>query len=113
MGRVKSPSTVRDPVLKDFLKRIEPVRTQILRLVLFGSRARADHRLDSDYDVLVIVARKENSLLDALYESVMDVLLAHGRLISLKVFEEREFARLQALQTPFTKRISEEGKPLG
>lgn len=102
-----------DPVLEDFLRRIAPVRPKIHRLLLFGSRARRTHRLDSDYDVLLVVSKKDETLRDALYEAVMDVLLARGRLVSLKVFEEREFARLQALWTPFMQHISEEGIPLG
>lgn len=102
-----------DPVVKDFLQGIAGVRPQIRRLVLFGSRAKGTHRFDSDYDILVVAEKKEPALLDALYESVMDVLLAHGRLVSLKVFEEREFHRLQDLQTPFMTHIKEYGQPLG
>lgn len=102
-----------DQVLRDFLQSIDGIRPQIRQLILFGSRARGDHRLESDYDVLVVVARKEPALLDALYEGVMDVLLAHGRLVSLKVFSETEFKRLMDLRTPFMARIAEEGKSLG
>ena len=102
-----------DAVLRDFLKGIASVRPQIHRLILFGSRARGTHQLDSDYDLLLVVSKKEATLQDALYEAVMEVLLAHGRLVSLKVFEEREFARLQALQTPFMKHIANEGVSLG
>ena len=43
----------------------------------------------------------------------MDVLLTHGRLISLKVVEAREFARLRALGTPFMTRVTAEGLPVG
>jgi uncharacterized protein len=102
-----------DSVLQDFLRGIASVRSQIRRLVLFGSRARGNHRTDSDYDVLVVVMKKDNQLRDALYDAVMDVLLAHGRLVSLKIYDEREFARLQFLQPPFMKRIADEGILLG
>ncbi len=102
-----------DPVVRDFLKGIEGVRPEIRRLVLFGSRVRGTYRLDSDYDVLVVVERKVPSVLDVLYESVMDVLLAHGRLVSLKVFEEGEFARLQGMQTPFMKDLGLHGQRIG
>ena len=104
---------IHDPVLRDFLKGIEGIRPEIRRLVLFGSRARGTYRLDSDYDILVVVERKVPSVLDALYESVMDVLLAHGRLVSLKVFEEREFVRLQGMQTPFMKDLVHHGQRIG
>jgi len=104
---------IHDSVLRDFLKGIEGIRPEIRRLVLFGSRARGTYRLDSDYDILVVVERKAPSVLDALYESVMDVLLAHGRLVSLKVFEEGEFARLQGMQTPFMKDLVQHGQRIG
>lgn len=106
--------TVKDDlVLNEFLERITPVRARIQRLILFGSRARGTHRLDSDYDLLLVVSRKDDALLDVLYEAVMDVLLAHGRLVSLKVFPEQEFARLQALQTPFMEHVNREGIIIG
>ena len=106
-------SETQDPVLRDFVKGIASVRPEIQRLILFGSRARGTHRLDSDYDLLLVVPRKNDRLRDTLYEAVMDVLLAHGRLVSLKIYDEREFARLQLLQTPFMKRIADEGILLG
>jgi len=102
-----------DPVLEDFLKRIDPVRQEIKQIVLFGSRARGDCALDSDYDVLLVVLKKSDRLIDVLYEAVMDVLLACGRLVSLKVFEEKEFTRLRALHTPFMKEVEQEGIRLG
>ncbi|MEW6248880.1 MAG: nucleotidyltransferase domain-containing protein [Nitrospirota bacterium] len=102
-----------DPILDEFLERIAPVRPQIKRIVLFGSRARGTHRPDSDYDLLLVVSRKDDALLDVLYEAVMDVLLEHGRLVSLKVFPEQEFARLQALQTPFMEHVNREGVLVG
>jgi predicted nucleotidyltransferase len=102
-----------DPILRDFFQGIVGVRSQILQLILFGSRARDDHRMESDYDILVVVPRKRPELLDAMYEVVLDVLLTHGRLISLKIFSEAEFTRLKDLRTPFMERIAEEGKILG
>jgi len=102
-----------DAVLIEFLGRIAPLRGQIRRLILFGSRARGTHQFASDYDVLVVVSRKTDALFDALYDAVMDVLLSHGRLVSLKVFEEAEFHRLQELRTPFMQRIEQEGVSIG
>lgn len=111
--RSMNSATSDDPVLQDFLKGIEQVRPLISKVILFGSRAKGTHRLDSDYDLLLVVDRKEEALLDRLYEAVMDVLLAHGRLISLKIFPKAEFDRLQALHTPFMTQIAEEGVPIG
>jgi predicted nucleotidyltransferase len=108
-----TPSTAIDPVLNDFLERIASVRPQIKWIVLFGSRARGTHRPDSDYDLLLVVSKKDEALLDVLYDAVMDVLLEHGRLVSLKVFPEQEFARLRALRTPFMEQVNREGILVG
>lgn len=102
-----------DVVLNDFLTRIAVVRPQIHRLILFGSRVRGTHRADSDYDLLLVVKRKDEALIDQLYEAVIDVLLSHGRLISLKIYETQDFGRLQSLDTPFMRHIAEEGLALG
>lgn len=112
-GAAVRTGPVREAVLAAFLEGIRSVRPHICRLLLFGSRARGDHRTDSDYDVLVLVTRKSPEVLDALYETVLDVLLTHGRLISLKIFEEQEFGRLRVLGTPFARRVVAEGQPLG
>ena len=105
-------TTSTDVVLADFLNRIEAVRPMIDRLILFGSRARGDHRPDSDY-YLLIVAHRDPGLLDTLYDAVIDVRLTHGRLVSLKVLDQRELERLRALATPFVNRVSAEGVPVG
>ena len=102
-----------DRVIEDFLKRIDPVRQEIKQIVLFGSRARGDYGFDSDYDLLLVVSNKNGQLIDVLYEAVMDVLLECGRLVSLKVYEEKEFTRLQALHTPFMQQLEREGILLG
>lgn len=74
------PSIEADSVLRDFLGKIASVRPRIKRIVLFGSRARGTERPDSDYDLLLVVMHTDDALVDVLYEAVMDVLLAHGRL---------------------------------
>ncbi|MCP9456378.1 MAG: nucleotidyltransferase domain-containing protein [Nitrospira sp.] len=107
------PSIESDPIFHAFLERIASVRPMIKRIILFGSRARGTHRPDSDYDVLLVVSRKDEALLDVLYDAVMDVLLEHGRLVSLKVFPEQEFSRLQSLRTPFMEQVNREGVHIG
>ena len=102
-----------DDTVRFFLERIVAVRAGIHELVLFGSRARGDAKPDSDYDILVIVPAKSRGLRDALYDAVMDTLLAKGRLVSLKIFPESEFDRLRRLSTPFFERIQAEGVTIG
>lgn len=70
-------------------------------------------RTDSDYDLFLVVKKREAKLVDALYEAVIDVLLATGRLISLKIFPEEEFVRLSKMGTPFMKAVQNEGIDIG
>lgn len=103
-----------DPIIKRFFEKAGPVRQKIQMAYLFGSRARGTERPDSDYDLLLVV-REDFSLTekDALYEQVIDILLETGRLVSLKIFREKQFRRLRELSTPFLSRALEEGIKVG
>lgn len=102
-----------DDVLRRFLGMIEPIKENIRDIYLFGSRTRLDWRPDSDYDVLVLLERKEREIIDRLYDAVMDTLLETGQLISLKIFSRIEFERLRSMQTPFSIRIMKEAIKIG
>lgn len=102
-----------DKPLQIFLEKIKGVRSQIRELKLFGSRARGNAKPDSDYDLFLVVDKKNAPLMDALYDAVIDVLLDTGRLISLKVFSREEFNRLSDLHTPFMQAIGKEGVAIG
>lgn len=96
-----------------FLARVAPVRGDIFSLYFFGSRARGDAGPGSDYDVLVVLRKKEKDVIDTLYEAVLDVLLKHGQVVSLKLFTLEEFERLHALCTPFIENVLREGVRIG
>ena len=103
-----------DPLVQRFLEKVGKVREKIQAVYLFGSRARGTERPDSDYDLLLVV-REDFSLVekDALYDQVIDILLDTGRLISLKIFKQKEFRRLRDLGTPFLSRVLQEGIKVG
>lgn len=102
-----------DPTLKAFLAGLSGVRARIEKIILFGSRVRGDEKPYSDYDVLIVVDERERDILDAVHDSVMDALLATGRLVSPKVYRRRDFDRFCAIPTPFFKNVLKEGIPLG
>ena len=53
--------TMNDPILTRFRARLDAVYAGRLdRVILFGSRARGDHRPDSDYDVAVFIRDPES-----------------------------------------------------
>ena len=76
-------------------------------------RCRDDWRPDSDYDILLVLDRRDRPVVDGLYEAVLDVLLDEGRLLSLKIFSESEFSSLKAMKTPFVQNVLREGIKIG
>jgi predicted nucleotidyltransferase len=102
----------RDHVIEEFLKVLSPIRKSIKEIHQFGSRCREDWRPDSDYDILIVLAKKDKEIISKLYDAVMDVLFLTGRLISLKIFTSSEFSRLKSIPTPFIDNVLKEGKKI-
>jgi hypothetical protein len=69
---MSSPQPQDDPVIRLFLERIGGLRERIAKIVLFGSRARGDNKPWSDYDVLLLVDKRDQLLVDQLYDSVVE-----------------------------------------
>jgi predicted nucleotidyltransferase len=92
---------------------LTPLTETIEEIYLFGSRCREDWRPDSDYDILIVVKKKDKELVSRFYDAVIDILLDTGKLISLKIFTIFEFNRLKSIPTPFMRHIITEGIKLG
>jgi len=61
------------------------------KIILFGSLARGDYRLDSDIDLAIIT--RDKSLME-LSSSIADNILAeYGKLVSLKFIDEEDLGR--------------------
>lgn len=98
-----------DMIIESFLRMIEPlILKHIKEIYLFGSRCRDNWRPDSDYDILIVVEKKDRLVIDTLYDAVMDILLITGKLISLKIFTASEFNRLKSIPTPFMSNVLKE-----
>ena len=102
-----------DALVERFLSLISSVQMDIQEMYLFGSRCRDDWRPDSDYDILIVVDKKDSHLVSRLYDAVVDILLETGNLFSLKIFTTFEFNRLRSIPTAFVKRVLTEGIQLG
>ncbi len=105
--------TTTDRVIKKFLKQIAPFAKNIDEIYLFGSRCRDDWKPSSDYDILIVLEKKNREIISKLYDVVMEILLSTGRLISLKIFSSSEFNRLKSIPTPFMSNVLSEGIRLG
>lgn len=103
----------KDGIIGDFLSMLSPLQADIREIYLFGSRCRDDWRPDSDYDILIVLEKKDQEIISKLYDAVTEVLLDTGRVISLKIFTASEFNRLKSIPTPFMEHIIKEGIRLG
>jgi len=110
---IKNQKLYDDAIVERFLSLILPLGENIKEVYLFGSRCRDNWRPDSDYDILIVVDRKDREFISKLYDAVMDILLDTGRLISLKIFIATEFNRLKSIPTPFMRSVIKEGIKLG
>lgn len=104
---------INDEIIKAFLSLTAPLKEQIREVYLFGSRCRDDWRPDSDYDILIVLGKKDRMTIDRLYDAVMEILLSTGRLISLKIFTAEEFNQLRSIPTPFMRGVITDGVRLG
>jgi predicted nucleotidyltransferase len=84
------PATILDdPILKRFRAALDELYgDRIERVVLYGSRARGDHRDDSDYDVAVFLDDLTNRWkeVDRIAAITTDILIDTGELINAMVF---------------------------
>ena len=111
MGQTATVHRV-DSVIESFLRRIVTVRGDVVGLYLYGSRARGDHRPDSDYDVFVVLGERTRPVIDALYDAVVDVVCETGSLVSLKIVSRENFKRSTAAGSPFVANVLHDGVPL-
>lgn len=95
---------------REFVGRLaEKLGPNLMKAVLFGSRARGTEKPWSDYDVLLVLREKDRPSLDTIYEEVMDFLLERGVDISVKVLTEKEYGQQITRRLPFIMQIQRTG----
>ena len=83
-----------DPVLRRFRAELDRVYgDRIERVVLFGSRARGDHREDSDYDVAVFLRDQQDWFAESmrLGTITMEIAADTGAYVSAKSFSPEAY----------------------
>lgn len=84
----------------------------LLRVVLFGSKARGDFDEESDLDVLVVVRIPDEDYLQRRREIVswtVDLMLEYGSVISTHIYDEPAYAQLRRWNTLLNRNIERDG----
>ena|SRR3972149_9436215 len=85
---------------------------QIVKVILFGSRAKGVPKPGSDYDFLIVLKDKERKIIEQIYAVVTDFLIQYGADISLKIYKEKDFQEWTSIPTPFMASVLKTGKEL-
>lgn len=85
---------------------------RICRILLFGSRARGTAKPYSDFDMMLVLPKRDRGSIDEIYEVTYDFELEHEIDLSLKVYSEEAFRRADERGTPFVRSILETGVEL-
>jgi predicted nucleotidyltransferase len=104
-------SLLDDPILNRFASQVRRVYGERLeRIVLFGSRARGDHKPDSDYDIAVFIRGNWDlwDELGVLAEITTDILCETGEVISAKAFRDGSYRE----RTGFMHELRKDGHDL-
>lgn len=101
--------SVREIEKKFTSKLIERLEPWIEKVIFFGSRAKGVAKPWSDYDILIVLNKKDSMIIDEIYDIVTEFQLAQRVDISLKIYRKDDFEMKNALHTPFMERIAKTG----
>jgi predicted nucleotidyltransferase len=88
--------TLTTDVASQYAERLASLLGQdLLRVSLFGSRARGEARPRSDFDLMVVLRRASGENRDVVHGLATEIELEHGIDLSTKITDEERFERLK------------------
>ena len=101
------------PILQEFKRRVEQrFPGELVRVVLFGSKARGDASVESDIDLLTVVRSEDWKLGDDVRDIGYELEIAHGVVLSIQVMGQRQYQELKARGSTFLEQVEQEGLPV-
>ena len=102
-----------DKVLKELKQGMEgQLGDRLVKMVVFGSRARGDLDAESDTDIAIIVRDLSRELKYQILDTVAEIEMKFVIPLSVIVFSENEFERLKKRERRIALDIEKEGIPL-
>lgn len=66
---------------------------QVKEIILFGSRARGDFTENSDYDILIVVDKREKQIQEMVLDETSEIMDKYDALIGYIVCDENEWEK--------------------
>jgi len=102
---------ITDELITLFSKKLkERLGNRLIRIILFGSRARGDYNPDSDYDLLVIVDKVTPEVNESINDLAGEFLYEYSKLFPVIAVSEKRFANEK--YNPLYMNIRKEGVTL-
>ena len=109
-GEIMDIQSVEEQILIDLKNVIKATGSErILKIFLYGSRARGDYDIESDIDVAIIVRGLTRELKNRLLDAVADIELKYHTPLSVLVFSEEDFEFLKKRERRIALDIEKEG----
>ena len=107
---MRAMDSATEHAVRVFLARV-PAELRVKHAILFGSRARGDHRPDSDADVVLILDRGNDWLvLETFAGLAFDVLMDTGVLIQAVPISSQDWAHPEGFPRPsFLRNVARDG----
>lgn len=94
--------TLDERVVRDFVSALAAaLGERLLEVSLYGSRARGEGRVRSDFDLVVVVDRASGEVRDAVHRQATEIELDANVDLSTKIVDRERFAELSASDLPF------------
>ena len=65
---------------------------RLKRVILYGSMARGDSAVESDYDCIMVVDRVDDTIADIVDEIAGDMLIVYGAVLSIITISEKQYS---------------------
>ena len=113
LDQVASLTESERAALADYLTQLHEVcGSRLLRVVLFGSKARGDSERDSDIDLLLVLRGDPRRFEERLADLSYNVSLYHGIVLSDFVVGERRYRWMSRHREPLLETVELEGVEL-
>lgn len=86
---------------------------RLIKLILYGSKARGEGREEADIDILVVVEGLKHKEEQQMSDIAGEILVNSGVLISIIVFDSNDLEWSMGEKSPFIKSVSREGIEIG